>query len=81
MKLQMRLNHHRSCPIVNEDPIVAFEVTHYLSLTGAPLATLLTGELGLARSLSYDVGSGRCTSKDWNFRPIRQSEVEKRRAG
>lgn len=83
MNLRLVLNQRRirgrRLIVEAPDPIVAYEVTHYMSLTQQPIATVLSGELHVAQAEAYKLMGGGITSKDWNFRPIRKSDLEKLR--
>lgn len=61
-----------------EDPIVAYDLIHIFSLSGNPLATVLSGDIIVAKQAVFDL-SGPYTTKDFNIRPIRRSEVAARK--
>ena len=61
-----------------EEPIVAYDLIHIFSLTGASMATVLSGDLYVAKQVIYEL-NGPFTTKDFDIRPVRRSEVVARK--
>lgn len=77
-----RAEHGKKCVRARkeaEDPIVAYDLIHIFSLNGEPKATVLTGDITVAKQAVYDL-DGPYTTKDFNIRSVRRSEMRARKA-
>lgn len=74
MKMVMRAPRRRKVKEEAPDPIVAFELRLWMAL-GKPVFVVFTDSVSVAREMCYDLASGPYTTKDFDFVPLRQSEV------